>query len=272
MLECVANVAEGRSSHLISGIAASAGPSLRDVHRDADHHRSVFTLIDEATRLASGVRSLADEVFSHLDLRTHHGAHPRLGVLDVVPFVALAPSPASLAVDLRDETARWIASTYGVPVFLYGPLPGGSRSLPEIRRGAFATLSPDYGPAEPHPRLGASCVGARPLLVAWNLWLRGVPLSDARRIATALRRPAVRALAFSLGEAVQVSCNVIDVDAVGLGDLYDEVLAQLPAGGSIDRAELVGLAPRSVLSAEDPGRWEELGLSEASTIEARLAG
>lgn len=271
MLECVANVAEGRSSHLISGIAASAGPSLRDVHHDADHHRSVFTLIDEATRLASGVRSLADEVFSHLDLRSHRGAHPRLGVLDVVPFVALAPSPDSLAIDLRDETARWIASTHDVPVFLYGPLPGGPRTLPEIRRRAFADLSPDFGPAEPHPRLGASCVGARPLLVAWNLWLTGVPLGVARTIATALRRPAVRSLAFALGDAVQVSCNVVDVGAVRLGDLYDEVRTRLPARGAIDRAELVGLAPRSVLAAEDPGRWGELGLSEAATIEARLA-
>jgi hypothetical protein len=109
------------------------------------------------------------------------------------------------------------------------------------------------------------------VLVAWNLWLTGVALSDVRAIAAQLRRPGVRALAFALGDAMQVSCNVIDVAAIRLSDLYDEVVQHLPRGGAIARAELVGLAPRSVLDVESPNRWDQLGLSERATIESRLA-
>lgn len=271
MLECVANVAEGRRPPVISTLATSAGASLRDVHSDADHHRSVFTLIDEAEPLDRSVRALATATFRALDLAQHDGAHPRLGVLDVVPFVALEPTASSRATELRDQTARWIAAEFAVPVFLYGPLADGSeRALPDIRRHAFTDLRPDFGPTTPHPRLGATCVGSRPVLVAWNLWLTGVSIARAREVATRLRRPAVRTLAFALGSAVQISCNLIDVGAVGLSELFDEVAREVAPSGEISRAELVGLAPRSVLAAEDPSRWDQLGLSETATIEARL--
>jgi glutamate formiminotransferase / 5-formyltetrahydrofolate cyclo-ligase len=271
VLECVANVAEGRRPPVISALATSAGASLRDVHSDADHHRSVFTLIDEAEPLARSVRSLATATLEALDLSRHDGAHPRLGVLDVVPFVALDPTASTVATELRDDTARWIADEFSLPVFVYGPLADGRvRALPDIRRRAFSDLRPDFGPTTPHPHFGATCVGARPILVAWNLWLTGVSVARARAVAASLRRPAVRALAFELGPSVQISCNVIDVDAVGLSELFDEVARHLAPSGGISRAELVGLAPRSVLAAEDPSRWDQLGLSESATIEARL--
>ena len=206
MFECVANVSEGRRLDVIDELAEAAGASLRDVHRDAVHNRSVFTLIDEVQPLTEGVRALARAALTLVDLREHEGVHPRFGVLDVVPFVALDPIEAPTARQLRDETADWLADTFYLPVFLYGELKDGtSRSLPDVRRRAFASLDPDRGPTAPDPLRGASAVGARGVLVAWNLWLRRVTLNDASRIAARIRRPEVRSLAFSMGDVVQVS-------------------------------------------------------------------
>jgi glutamate formiminotransferase / 5-formyltetrahydrofolate cyclo-ligase len=270
VFECVLNLSEGRRLDVLDELSRAAGASLRDRHADAFHHRSVFTLINGADQLVADVRALIDAGLARLDLTSHEGVHPRFGVVDVVPFVALDTTLAARACELRDNTARWLATTYGVPVFLYGTLVGGERSLPEVRRRAFRDLSPDFGPANAHPHFGASAVGCRPILVAWNLWLDGVELAAARAIASALRRPGLRTLAFEVGAAVQVSCNVIDVSAVSLASLYDEVAARVPRGGRISRAELVGLAPMSLLDAEDPSRWAELDLSLERTIEARI--
>jgi len=107
--------------------------------------------------------------------------------------------------------------------------------------------------------------------VAWNIWLSGVTLDVARTMARAVRRDSVRSLAFQVGNDVQVSCNIVDVDAANVSQVYDQVVALLPTGGAIHHAELVGLAPRSLFEAEDPRRWEELGLSKETTIEARCA-
>ena len=271
MLECVINISEGRDLAVLDELAAAAGASLRDRHSDAFHHRSVFTMINEPAALVRDVHSLIGAAYRCLDLTDHRGVHPRFGVVDVVPFVALDPRSADDALALRDQTARWIADTFAVPVFLYGPLDDGvARTLPEVRRGAFRTLQPDMGPGEPSPTRGAAAVGARPILVAWNLWLAHVSLERARTIAAALRQPAVRTLAFVVGDEVQVSCNIIDTDAVRLSHLYGQVL-DMVGDGAIHRCELVGLAPASLLEREPRERWDELGLSASSTIEARCA-
>lgn len=268
MYECVLNAATGFDGP-VSVLAKSAGASLRDVHRDEIHNRSVFTLVNDAAALREDTRSLIAAGFATLDLRGHEGVHPRLGVIDVVPFVALDHDDER-AIELRDETATWIAESFAVPVFLYGPLPDeGWRSLPEIRRDAFRTLAPDAGPSTPHPRYGASAVGARGVLIAWNLWVYGVDLEEAKSIASSLRSESVRALAFPIGEFVQISCNLIEPDRTLPSDLYDQVRHRV-GGGVIDRAELVGLLPEAVLAREDPARWDELGLSPEKTIESRL--
>ena len=272
MFECVVNVSEGRSQHYLAQFARAAGPSLRDRHADPQHNRSVFTLINDRESLVDGVRALIDSVFATLDLSTHHGVHPRFGVVDVVPFVALGTDDAAEAVQLRDETARWIAETYDVATFLYGPIGAGTRTLPEVRRGAFGTIEPDFGPAEPSPRLGAVALGARDVLVAWNLWLDGVTVDEARRLAAALRRPGVRALGLELGGPVQVSCNLIDPLRVGPDVVYDLVRDMLQPPGRVLRAELVGLAPRAMLDHIDAARWPQLDLSLSRTIEARVEG
>lgn len=270
MFECVINVSEGRDLATLDAIGDSCTASLRDRHHDVFHNRSVFTLINDAQQLLVDVQGLIHSTFDRLDLRRHDGVHPRFGVVDVVPFVALDPRERPEATQLRDTTGRWIAAQFAVPVFYYGPIDSVIRTLPEVRRRAFGSLAPDVGPDVPSPNLGAVAVGERSVLLAWNLWLRGVSLEHARQVAASLRSSEVRSLAFQVGDQVQVSCNLVEPDRVGPSLVYDQVLAQLSAGEQIDHAELVGLTPLSVLMVEDPARWTQLGLSEEATIESRL--
>jgi glutamate formiminotransferase len=201
-----------------------------------------------------------------LDLRGHEGVHPRLGVADVVPFVPLPSTGSTMAdaIAARDRFAARVARELDVPCFLYGD----DRPLPSVRRLAFTSLAPHSGPAEPHVSAGACCVGARDVLVAYNVWLQpSVPADVARSIAAALRGPAVRALALATTAGMQVSCNLVDPLSVGPAFVYDAVASRLP----VQRAELVGLVPRAVVDAVPPARWAELDLDPSRTIEARLA-
>lgn len=252
------NVSEGRRPDVIAALASVAGQSLLDVHRDPDHHRSVLTLVGE-----EAPRAVAAAAVATLDLVAHAGAHPRIGVVDVVPFVPLAGSDLDDAVGARDRFAAWAAAELGLPCFLYGP----ERSLPDVRRSAFDSLAPDVGPLVPHPSAGAVAVGARPVLVAYNVWLAEPDLARARAVAEAVRGRAVRALGLGVGEAVQVSMNLVDPSTVGPADAYDAVASR----AAVARAELVGLIPGSVLAAIPRPRWAELDLAEDRTIEARLA-
>jgi len=270
MLECVINISEGRNLKLLSELRASAGASIRDLHSDEFHNRSVFTLINDPEPLIRDVHALITASYDALDLRLHDGVHPRFGVVDVVPFVALEPQDRAEAGQWRDRTAQWISETFAVPTFLYGSLDDVTRTLPEVRRRAFDSLLPDFGPSSASPKLGAVAVGARPILVAWNIWLSGVSRDETRALAKSVRRGEVRSLAFRAGEYTQVSCNLIEPLVVGPSVVYDEVASLLPVGGEIVRAELVGLVPRAVLDAEEPSRWDELGLGENQTIESRL--
>ncbi len=268
MLECVANLSvPSRDEAVLLG--AFAGESLRDLHHDDDHARAVLTLIGPPVSLEADLRRMARVAAARLDLTGHVGVHPRLGALDVVPFVSLEDDLAA-AVRARDAAATWFATALGVPVFLYGPLADGSvRTLPEVRRHAFTALVPDLGPGRPHPRLGASALGARGILVAWNLRLRDTTLDEARAVARSLRGPHVRALAFALRAGPQISCNLLDPLAVGPSEVYDAVSARLGEARIVD-CELVGLAPRGLLERTDPARRARLGLSEAATIETRV--
>jgi len=204
MIECVVNISEGRRGEVVEAIAATAGNDLLDVHVDADHNRSVLTLVGE-----DSVRAVAAEAVARLDLGPHEGVHPR---------------------------------------------------------AAFTSLAPDAGPGTPHPTAGAIAVGARPVLVAYNLWLVEPDLARARQLARSLRGPAVRALGLRVGEHVQVSMNLIDPTVVGPADVY----ASVSALSGVERAELVGLLPRAVLEAIDPSTWERLDLAQDRTIESRL--
>jgi glutamate formiminotransferase len=260
VLECVVNISEGRRHDLVEAIAAFAGRALLDLHTDPDHNRSVVTLVGE-----EAPRAVTVEAVARLDIRDHVGAHPRFGVVDVVPFVPLRGAGIEAAVAARDDFARWASVTLDLPCFLYGP----ERTLPSVRKDAFGELVPAFGPPLPrlpHPTAGAVAVGARPVLVAYNLWLAEPDLVGARDLARRLRSPAVRALAFRLGDHVQVSLNLIAPDEVGPAEAYDAVAAEC----EVARAELVGLIPASVLRSVPAHRWTELDLADDRTIEARL--
>ena len=256
MLECVVNISEGTDSVVLSDMAAACGSDLLDLHHDRHHNRSVFTLVGEVAP-----RQLAAQAVRRLDLAHHVGAHPRLGVVDVVPFVALDGSTFSDALEARDRFSRWLADELSVPSFLYGP----QRSLPEVRRHAWHGLVPDVGPAAPHPSAGAACVGARQPLVAYNVWLAEPDLALAKRVAAAIRRPGLRALGLQVGSRVQVSMNLIDPTVLGPADAFDIVASLTSVAG----AELVGLVPEAVLRRIEPARWTSLDLSADITIEER---
>jgi glutamate formiminotransferase len=262
VLECVVNVSEGRDASVLADLAGAAGPDLLDVHTDPHHHRSVFTLVGEAAP-----RRLAATAVALVDLRRHHGVHPRLGSVDVVPFVPLAGSTMADADRAGDDFCRWAGEELALPCFRYGR----HRTLPELRRRAWVDLAPDCGPAAPHPTAGACCVGARDVLVAYNLWLTGTDLEGARAIAAAARGDGIRALGLQVGPRIQVSMNLVEPQRVGPGVAWNRV-ADLAgdAGAAVAGAELVGLVPDAVLAAEPEARWRELDLGPDRTIEARI--
>jgi glutamate formiminotransferase len=260
VLECVINISEGRRADVIAAIGATAGPLLLDVHSDAHHHRSVLTLAGPAVEEAA--QAVAREAVARIDLRAHEGVHPRLGAVDVVPFVPLDDADMSDAVAARDRFAAWAADELALPCFVYGP----ERTLPDVRRHAFGELVPDHGPPKPHPTAGAAAVGARPVLVAYNLWLASADPATAKGLARSLRSEHVRALGLDVGGRAQVSCNLVNPLVVGPGAVYDAVAAST----EVARAELVGLVPAAVAAAIPASRWAELDVDPSRTIEARL--
>lgn len=257
MLECVVNISEGAEGPVLAAICKAAGADLLDVHRDVHHNRAVLTMVGE-----EAPRAVTSAAVRTLDLRTHQGVHPRIGVVDVVPFVPLGTSTMADAVEARDRFCRWAADTLDLPCFAYGP----ERPLPEIRQRAFNELAPTTGPTGPHPTAGAVAVGARPPLVAYNVWLDDDDLDLARRVARQIRGPQLRALGLQVGDRVQVSMNLVAPESLGPASATDLVAALAPVAG----CELVGLIPKSVLHAIDPSRWKDLDLDEDRTIEARL--
>ena len=251
MLECVINISEGHDEPRLRAIVSAAGDTVLDVHRDEHHNRAVLTLA--GTGVETAAREVARAAVAVLDLATHDGVHPRIGVIDVVPFVPLDASTMNDAVRARDEFAAWAEAVLDLPCYVYGP----ERSLPEIRRGVRDRV---------HPTAGACAVGAREVLVAYNLWLTTDDESTAKAIAKAVRSPAVLALGLRVGDAVQVSCNLIAPKAIGPAEIYDLVAGR----ADVTRAELVGLLPRDVLLAVPRARWEALDLGEDRTLEARI--
>ena len=256
MLECVVNISEGTDSGVLRTLADSVAGHLLDVHSDAHHNRSVFTLLGE-----DAARVLASTAVHLLRIDDHSGVHPRVGIVDVVPFVPLAGSTMVNALDARNRFAAWAADTLSLPCFLYGP----ERSLPEVRRTAWATAFPDAGPSSPHPAAGAACVGAREPLIAYNVWLKDVSLDETKAIAARVRTEHIRTLGLQVGGFTQVSMNLV---APGIANPMHAVDA-VARHASVHRTELVGLVPAEVLRVIPENRWEELDLSDTRTIEWR---
>lgn len=257
MLECVINISEGRNESVLAQLAQCVGGALLDLHTDQHHNRSVFTLLG-----TEPARVLTRTAVEMLSIDSHDGVHPRLGIVDVVPFVPLATSTFSDALQARNDFAQWAAQELNLPVFFYGP----ERTLPEVRKSAFKTLLPSVGPQVPHKSAGAVCAGVREPLVAWNIWLRDVDLATTQKIAKQIRSEQIRTLGLQVGTFTQVSCNLISPHTHGPDVAYDLVAAIAP----IEKCELVGLIPTFALEKISQNRWETLDLEKSKTIEWRL--
>ena len=282
IVECVPNVSEGRDparlARFAAAVTASPGVRLADVHADPDHHRSVFTFLGPPAAVAAAALALADAVLTEIDMRGHHGIHPRIGALDVLPFVPLAGLTMAEAVALAHEAGRALAARHALPVYYYAEAARRPerRTLRALRRGEYEGVSarlaaadglPDDGPARFDPRAGAVCVGARDVLIAYNVWLASADLDAARAIARSVRAsggglPAVQALGLPLASRgrVQVSMNLLDYRVTPLPAVFDRVQTEARRlGVDVDHAELVGLAPRAAFAGRTPA---SLGLGD----------
>jgi glutamate formiminotransferase len=274
-VECVPNVSEGRDAarlaRFAAAVAATPGVRLAGVHADPDHHRAVFTFLGPPPAVSAAALALADAVVAEIDMREHHGIHPRFGALDVLPFVPLVGVTMAETVALAHAAGRALAARHALPVYYYAHAARRPerRALRELRRGEYEGLAarlasaagePDDGPARFAPRSGAVAVGARDVLVAYNVWLAGDDLQAARAIARAVRAsggglPAVQALGLPLASRgrVQVSMNLLDYRVTPIPAAFDRVRAEAArAAAAVDRAELVGLAPRAAFAGRAP--------------------
>jgi glutamate formiminotransferase len=262
--EIVPNVSEGRDAAVIDAcVAAMEAHGVRVVHRTSDpvHHRSVITAVGSASQAVAASVALAGVAHARIDLRAHRGMHPRIGALDVLPFVPLGEATLDDAVMLAHRAAARIWRELGVPSYLYGAAASAPHRehLADIRRGEFERLTErlagdgrwqfDYGDAA-HASAGAIAIGARPFLIAYNVELASGDLELAKRIARRLRASSgglrtLKCLGLRLGAGrVQISCNVTDPDAVPLYRVTELVRrAAARDGVPVRRSELIGLAP-----------------------------
>jgi glutamate formiminotransferase / 5-formyltetrahydrofolate cyclo-ligase len=292
LFEAVPNFSEGKDDTKISRIteAVRAIPGVRilGLHSDPDHNRSVLTFAGEEDPVLSGALALARACATELDLALQSGEHPRMGVLDVLPFVPLEGATMDDAVRLTHRAGKGLGSL-GFPVFLYGSAATGPhrQALPDIRRGGYEGVAsrledplwrPDHGPITLDPHRGAVAVGARPFLVAFNAYLDTDEVEVARAVARRVREsggglPAVRALGFHVGGKAQVSMNLTDLEQTAIPVALEAVrAAAADLGTSVESTELVGLAP---LEAVLQTARYYLGLRELDAhhvLESRLYG
>jgi glutamate formiminotransferase len=290
VLEAVPNVSEGRdrASVELIGRAFAAGVPLLDVHSDADHHRSVFTLAGREETLVEALVEGTARAIEVIDLRRHEGVHPRVGVVDVVPLVPLVPEQLERASTAALVVAERLGGELGVPVFLYGAVGDGRRpaffrrgGLEELeRRIGSGELTPDAGPRRVDPRTGVTLVGARAPLVAYNVELDTGDVTVAREIAASVREtggglPGVQAIGLLLPRSgtTQVSMNVLDLERSPLHEVVARVLAEAARrGASVRGGELVGLVPASVLDAANRAGASVPGVDETRVLERALPG
>ena len=286
-LESVPNFSEGRDRATIDAIAAALGEhaELLDVHTDADHNRSVFTLVGEDEKLVEALLAGIACARDRIDLRRHEGAHPRIGAADVVPLVPIVPEDMPRAQEAARELARRVGEELDLPVFLYGGLAPG-RGPAFFRKGGLAELErrieagelpPDFGPRRLDAGAGGVLVGARRPLIAFNVNLRGA-LEAAQAIAAVVREtgggfPGVRALGLDLPSAglVQVSMNVEDWEAAALHEIVARVEEEARArGAEAMGSELVGLMPAGAAAAAAGAMLRIDGFDSSRVLELRL--
>lgn len=294
MVECVPNFSEGRDMDVIRAIAAAIdsvpGVYLLDEEHDADHHRSVMTMAGEPDAvLEAALRSMAVAV-ERIDLNRHRGVHPRIGALDVLPFVPVAGISMEECARLAREAAERIWSRFRVPCYLYEAAAQGTarRNLEAVRKGQFEQLReavkvdparrPDVGGPELHPTAGATAVSARKFLIAWNVWLRTEDLTVSQRIAKAIRQssggfPFVKALGLPLASRglTQVSLNLTAFEKPPPPPVFETIVAEAARHKvEVLGSELIGLVPRSVVNREFREKLQWMNFREDSILENRI--
>jgi glutamate formiminotransferase len=290
LVESVPNVSEGRRAEVVDRLAdaieRTPGVHLLDRTSDPSHNRSVFTLAGESDAVEDALEALLGRALDAIDMDTHTGEHPRIGAVDVVPFVPLSTTTMDEATAIARRFGRGIAERFDLPVYLYAnaALRPDRVRLADVRRGQYEGLKleighngrePDFGPARMHPRGGAVAVGARPFLIAWNVNLESTDLELAKRIARRVREsggglPRVQANGFWIEElaTAQVSMNLLDFRTTpiwrvweAVGELADE------EGVALRESELIGLAPLEALL----GVADHAGFPGSAPVEERLA-
>lgn len=255
MLDACASAVRGSGAHLL------------DVKPDAVHHRTVFSFAGTAEQVRDGALALFETAVQSIDLRTHQGEHPRLGAVDVVPFVPLEGATMADCVNLAKEVGAIVAERHGLPVYLYEEAAStpSRRNLEDVRRGEFEglaakmadpTWAPDFGPAAPHASAGASVIGARMPLIAYNINLATDRLDVAKKIASAVRHSTggfryVKAMGLALDDRgiVQVSMNLTNYEKTPLFRVFECVRREAARYGvSVLESEIIGLVPAAALT------------------------
>jgi glutamate formiminotransferase len=293
LIECIPNVSEGRRADVIAAMVDAlrrvSGVRLLDHSSDASHNRSVFTLVGDAAGVERAVLALFERAVADCDLRTHRGEHPRVGAVDVVPFVPIEGVTMADCVALARKVGAAVAERFGIPVFLYeeAATAPGRRNLEDIRRGEFEGLAaklstpewaPDFGPATPHPSAGATVIGARMALIAYNINLATDRLDVAKKIAAAIRHSSggfrfVKAAGFKLEDRgiVQVSMNLTNYEKTPIFRVFETVKREAARYGvSILESEIVGLVPSAALNAAAEHYLQMEGFRPDQVLENRL--
>ncbi len=293
IVECVPNVSEGRRPDVVDALVAAIrtvpGVRLLDRSSDASHNRSVLTMAGEPGAVKAAVLALYDVALRTIDLRTHRGGHPRMGAVDVVPFIPIEGMTMAECVTLARETAADVADRFQVPVFLYEAAAStpARRNLEDVRRGEFEGLAarmasaewtPDFGHAAPHPTAGATAIGARMPLIAYNINLATDRLEVAKKVAAAIRHSSggfryVKALGIALEERgiVQVSINLTNYEKTPIFRVFEAVTREAARHGvAVLESEIVGLVPAAALGATAEYFLRLEGFRADQVLEARL--
>jgi glutamate formiminotransferase len=289
IVECIPNVSEGRRAEVVEAVAAAirsvSGVRLLDYSSDPSHNRSVFTFAGDPASVKAAVLALYENVVAAVDLRSHSGEHPRLGAVDVVPFVPIEDVTMADCVALAKDVASEVAGRFRVPVYLYEEASNNParRNLEDIRRGEFEGLAakmaseawaPDFGPSTPHASAGASVIGARMPLIAYNINLNTNRIDVAKKIAAAIRHSSggfryVKAAGFELKERgiVQVSMNLTNYEKTPIFRVFETVRREAERFGvSILESEIVGLVPAAALNTTAEYYLQIAGFNAAAQI------
>jgi len=293
IIECVPNISEGRRAEVVNGIVDVVqrvpGARVLDYSSDSSHNRSVITLAGEAGPLKAAVVALFERAIAAIDLRTHTGEHPRLGAVDVVPFVPIEGVTMDDCVALAKDTARTVAERFKVPVYLYEEASSNPlrKNLEDIRRGEFEGLAakmaadgwaPDFGPSTPHVTAGASVIGARMPLIAYNINLNTNRLDVAKKIAATVRFSSggfrfVKAMGVTLADRgiVQVSMNLTNYEKTPILRVFEAVKREAERYGvNVLESEIVGLVPAAALIAAAESALQLTAFRREQVLETRL--